>query len=176
MANIEKNDIDVMTFAGMLLFLEPHPPVTEELDSWGCSYSSEKAHMCGWFASQTTNGGGSYTRNEPNRSARATYNRLLAPGAMLWIAEVLGENSEQLRTAVQAAKEAEKKNWRARASAFREVIPFERIWELLNQPVNWLYDEQLLPLIAWDEYGYPTIPKEEAELLVFNDVLDKEEV
>ena len=108
-----------------------------------------------WFSGQDTTGSGSYTRGKPNDSAKVTYNRLLAPGAMLWIAEVMGETPERLRAACHAATEAEKVNWQNRGKGFREVIPFERIYELYQHPEGWLYDKQILPLIGRDDKGYP---------------------
>ena len=156
------NDVYVQEFAEMLSYLEPHPPLTEELDTWGCTYQSEKAHMFWWFASQETNGSESYTRSTPNSSSKITYNRLLAPGAMLWIAEVMGETPERLRAACHAAAEAEKVHWRNRAKGFREVIPFDRIYELYQHPEGWLYDKQIVTLIGRDDKGYPLPLKAEA--------------
>ena len=152
---MQTTDINVRQFAEMLRYLDPHPPMTEELHCWKKPYSSEKEHMYYWFRGQITNGSGSYGRDEPNNSARTTYNRLLAPGAMLWIAEVLGETPELLNAAVQAAKKAEEVHWRARGNGFRDVIPFDRVYELYQHPENWVYEQQLLPLIGRDESGYP---------------------
>ena len=152
---MEMNDLDTEAFATMLSYMEPHPPVTEELDRWGSRYTSEKAHMVLWFGNQNTTGSGSYTRNKPNTSARTAYNRLLAPGAMLWIAEVLGETPERLREAHHAAVEAEKVHWRNRGKGFREVIPFDRIYELCGIPEGWYIDGNILQLIKFDEDGYP---------------------
>ena len=149
------NDVSISVFAEMLCYLEPHPEQTEKLHRWKKPYTSEKAHMCLWFRSQETTGSGSYTRSAPNSSARVTYNRLLCPGAMLWIAEVLGETPERLREAAKAARESEKRNWRERGDGFREVIPFDRIYELYQQPENWKYDKRLLPYMRKGEDGYP---------------------
>lgn len=165
-----KNDIDVQEFAEMLCYLEPHPPVTNELDHWRNPYTSEKAHMVLWFGSQETKGSGSYTRNAPNSSARTTYNRLLAPGAMLWIAEALGETPERLRAAVKSAREAEKEHWRNRGAGFRAVIPFDRIYELCGHPEGWRYEKRLLPLLHRDEQGYP-YPTDEKR---YEDIVIKE--
>ena len=156
------NDIDIKQFAKMLQYLEPHPELTEELDQWGSVYSSEKAHMCLWFGGQATTGSGSYTRGKPNNSTRSAYNRLLCPGAMLWIAEVLGESPEQLKAACAAAIEAEKENVRARGKAFRDVISFDRIYELYMHPEAWIYDKLLLDYISQDNQGYPVQVKKNA--------------
>lgn len=165
---MQMNDIDVSLFAEMLCYLEPHPEMTEKLHRWKKPYTSEKAHMCIWFMSQETTGSGSYTRIAPNSSARTTYNRLLCPGGMLWIAEVLGEEPERLKAAAKSAREAEKKYWRNRGQGFRDVIPFERIYELYQHPENWLIEKQ--PLIQRDEQGYP-FPVNEDE---FMRIMDKE--
>lgn len=154
------NDVNVTEFAEMLCYLEPHPEATERLDKWGTkSYRHQKAHMIDWFVSQTTTGSGSYTRKEPNTSARVTYNRLLAPGAMLWIADALGEGPERLQAAVQSAKEAEKNYWRDRGGGFRKVIPFSRIYQLYQHPENWKYDKRLRPYFGQGEDGYPVPTK-----------------
>lgn len=164
-----KNDVDVTLFSEMLSYLEPHPELTEKLHRWKKPYSSEKAHMCLWFGSQTTKGGGSYTRNSPNSSAKTTYNRLLCPGGMLWIAEVLGEEPEKLKEAARSARKAEKVFWRNRGQGFRDVIPFERIYELYQHPEKWKYDKKLLRYMRICEDGYPIPTKNE-----FWRVLDKE--
>ena len=153
------NDVNIKEFAEMLLYLEPHPEQTEKLHRWKKPYTSEKAHMCLWFGSQETTGSGSYTRSSPNSSSRVTYNRLLCPGGMLWIAEVLGEGQERLQAAAQAARAAEKKNWRDRGNGFREIIPFDRIMQLYQHPENWIYDKRLLPYMRQGEDGYPVPSK-----------------
>lgn len=163
-------DIDVELLAESFLYLEPHPEMTKKLHRWRNPYTSEKAHMCLWFGSQKTTGGGSYTRNEPNSSARTTYNRLLCPGGMLWIAEVLGEEPGRLKAAAKSAREAEKKHWRNRGQGFRDVIPFDRIYELYQHPENWLFEKRLLQLIQRDEEGYPFTTAED-ELM---DIVEKE--
>ena len=165
------DDIDVTLFAEMLQYLEPHPPVTEELHCWRKPYQSEKAHMTGWFICQTgTNGNGAYHRDKGNSSARTTYNRLLAPGAMLWIAEVFGEERRRLEEAVNAAKEAEKIHWRKRCNGFRSVISFDRILELMDNPDGWLIDERLRPYLDRNEDGYP----EERDSKAIDKILNEE--
>ena len=164
------NDIRTIEFSEMLCHLEPHPPITSQLDRWRNPYTSEKAHMVLWFGSQETKGSGSYTRNKPNNSARTTYNRLLAPGAMLWVAEVMGEAPDRLKAAVQSAKQAEKVHWRNRGNGFRKVIPFDRIYELYQHPEGWLYEKRLLPMIERDDNGYPVPANEDT----FWAIVDKE--
>lgn len=167
---MRKDDINVLQFAEMMCYLEPHPELTTKLDRWKNPYTSEKAHMCIWFGSQETTGSGSYIRGGPNSSAEVAYNRLLCPGGMLWIAEALGETPQRLKEAVQAARKAEKKHWRARGNGFREVIPFSRIYELYQHPEGWIYEKKLLQLIERDEKGYPRPANED----VFWEILNSE--
>lgn len=65
---------------------------------------TEREHMVGWFRANETTGSGHYSRNEPNRSARLCYNRLLNAASLLWIAEAVGV--EQL-----TVKQAYEKQW-----------------------------------------------------------------
>ena len=129
-------DMDVLECAKYLSYLEPMPPVTAELDKWKSQYTSQKIHMWRWLEWQTHAYDGAYGRNKPNFSTKNTYNRLQNPGCLLWMAEVLGEDEAVLRKAVSAAIEAEKgsnKNiGKSRCAAFREVIPWKRIAELLS--------------------------------------------
>lgn len=148
------DDINVLEFAEMLSYLEPHPPLTEKFYQVTKPYPSEKAHMYFWFEGQTTTGSGSYARGEPNNSAKTTYNRLLCPGAMLWIAEALGETPEKLNEAYQAT-ETEKGHLRSQCKGFRNVIPWERICELYQHPEGWLYDKKILQFLRRSEDGYP---------------------
>ena len=154
------NDISVEDFADILCLLDPLPEVTKAFDRWGTkSYNSQKAHMVIWFQSQTGTGGGAYTRDSANYSARTCYNRLLNPGALLWIADALGMDAETIKKATEATKEAEKQNYRKRCGAFREVIPFDSICALLEKPKEWRLDPELLPYLDYDADGYAVIKK-----------------
>ena len=153
-------DIDVVVFSEFLRYLEPDLPVTRALDRWGTKgwYKSQKMHMVLWVDSQSTKGSGNYTRSKPNASAKRMYNRFLNPGGLLWMAEALGENTETLERAAKAAAEAEQSvenGTRARAAAFRKVIPFERVLELFNNPRGWRYDAAIRPYLEFDEAGWP---------------------
>ena len=158
-------DIHVEEMIDILSLLEPLPPITKALDAWGTVARDQKGHMIGWLAAQNSQGFGAYTRSKGNESARTAYNRFLNPGGLLWIAEVCGETKANLQKAVEAAKEAERINYRSRCAAFRKIIPFARIMELLRQPERWVYDKRILPLLRFDpETGQPYI-KEECERL-----------
>ena len=164
------NDISVEDFADILCLLEPVPETVEK-KVW---YKTQKQHMVVWFQEQTTTGFGKYTRDTANYSARVCYNHLLNARALLWIAYALGESSD----VIQAASEAVEKesNFRKQCSAFREVIPFERICALLDKPKSWKLDPALLPFLEYDEVGYPEIrqkpnkDKKVAEAIIYKEL------
>lgn len=145
-----KRDMHTDEMCEALSYLEPIPPIVRELDKWGSTYQTQKAHMIAWFATQSTKGSGAYSRAKPNESARAAYNRMKNPGGLLWIAAALGEDERALREAAEAASEG--------CKAFRAVIPFDRIMELAEQPKKWRIDKTLLEYIEIDpENGWPSI-------------------
>lgn len=154
------HDIHVLEFAKYLSFLEPEPPLTKELDIWGCNQPSQKIHIFDWLEQQTQVSGGAYGRTVPNVSSKYMYNHFLNPGGLIWIADVLGESEDRLRNATAAAIEAEKINYRGRCSAFRKVISWDRIMELFSDTGKWRYDEKMLPLITIDPTTNHPILKE----------------
>ncbi len=149
-------DLGVEKFACIMEYLDPMPPVTKELDQWGCRYPSQKAHMILWFDSQVTTGSGSYTRKQGNSSSKEAYNRLMNPGALLWIAEALGSDESALRRAAAAAAEEEKTNVRGRCKAFRAVISWDDLYPLIADPSGWRLDPEVKPLIGWFK-GWPYV-------------------
>lgn len=165
-ASKNRVDIHVQDMFNFMSYLQPHPPINSELDCWGSDFPSQKGHMLGWFESQPIGTGHkakafAYERQTGNESSRTAYNRFLNPGGLLWMAEVFGESENALRKAVEASVEAEKINYRSRCTAFRKVIPFERIVELLKQPAGWLYDPDIFPMLEFDkESGLPSLKKE----------------
>ncbi|NWN87575.1 MAG: hypothetical protein HLX51_03390 [Micrococcaceae bacterium] len=92
-------------------------------------YHNQKEHVLVWFASQVTRGAGAYSRNTPNANARTTYNRLLNPAMILWIAEALDEDPKIVQEAGEKALTVPP---RSRAAAARKVLPWSRIAELAN--------------------------------------------
>jgi hypothetical protein len=90
---------------------------------------NQKEHVLTWFASQVTRGGGAYSRQTPNTSARTTYNRLMNPAMILWIAEALGEDTEVVQEAGEKALAVPS---RSRAGAARKVLPWSRIVALAH--------------------------------------------
>ena len=125
-------DLDVMRFADLLNRLPAHLPISdamEQADSQktGRWWTSQREHMVGWFRAQTTTGAGAFTRAEPNRSAKITYNRLQCPEGLVWIAEALGANPDMVSEVAQAALQVPR---RSRSGFVRKNLPWELIAEL----------------------------------------------
>ncbi|SNU02223.1 hypothetical protein SAMN06298212_1292 [Ruaniaceae bacterium KH17] len=134
-AEIGEDDMGVREFARILDRLEPVLPISQGLtyalgggSPDASHYAHERDHMTQWFRSQESNGRGAYTRDTPNASAKRTYNRLLNPISVLWIAEALGEDEGVLRQA-SAAAQAES-NYRSRPATVRKYVPWSRVYEL----------------------------------------------
>lgn len=138
------NDIDVLALADLLAPMPHFPEAVRRLDRWGPGqYHSQKAHWIGWLMSQPTTGSGAYTRREPNHSGRVCYNRILNPGMLIWLATVLGVSMSRIEQATAAAIQAEAVDYRGRCNAFRAVIPFDDLLELMESPGRWRCDRRL---------------------------------
>jgi len=166
-------DMDISAFCDVFSVLEPFPEAVQKLDKWGSPYKSQKAHVLDWFATQDTTGGGAYTRQKGNRSARTCYNRLLNPGMLIWMAAVLGADEREIEQATRAAIEAEKNNYRKRCTAFREVFPFDEILRLMEAPECWQYDPAMagLYIIGGDKLPHPKRGKEKQYTRILRDEL-----
>lgn len=126
------SDMHPARFAGILATLAPRLPISDQFDTAypqrrGAWWTDQREHMVSWFNSQDTLGAGAYTRRTPNRSARTAYERLQAPGALLWIAEAIGAPSEAVRAAADAAVQVTDN--RSRCRAIRAHLPWARISE-----------------------------------------------
>lgn len=163
------DDVRVENFAAMLQFLDPFPEMTVRLDKRGTRYKSQKAHMVIWWQSQITTGAKGYTRMKGNNSSRKCYNRLLNSGALIWLADAFGEDPAVLEQAVRRMDETE--DYREKCAMFREVIPFDRLYELAHDPQLWRIDPALKPFLKYDR-GFPYVSKPyEAQ---YKQVLEKE--
>ena len=146
---IRMDDLSVSELARYLSFLDQ--------GETGKKYKSQKAHMLLWLEAQQETHGGAYGRIKANDSAKAMYNRFQNPDGLLWIAKALGEDEETLRSASESASKADKKS---RCKAFRAVIPWERVIELLENPLQWHVDARLADVVTRNEKtGYPQIAK-----------------
>ena len=169
---IPLGDLSVEKFAAILEYLDPLPETTKQLDRWGVKhYQNQKAHMILWFISQEGTGGKGYTRKQGNSSSQEAYNRLLNPGALIWIADALGEAPEALQKATEAAIAAEKINYRGRCSAFREVIPWARIDDLIHDPSGWRIDPAIRDMINRYQ-GWPSV--KESRRAEYDAIIEKE--
>lgn len=126
----QPTDFTTRDFARLLNTLPAHLPISDEYDAHlgqkvGRWWTSQREHMVGWFNGRTTHGAGAYSRETPNDSARTTYNRLLNPGSLLWIAEALGVDSRPIQRAADAA--AAESDHRRRCGQIRAVLPWSVI-------------------------------------------------
>ena len=84
--------------------------------------------MVNWFSCRLSPGRGKYSRIRPNHSTKVTYEWLVNPFSLLWIAAAPGEEKEVV---VRARQEMEGYvSWRARCGVIRRAIPWKRIYEL----------------------------------------------
>ncbi|MFF0613202.1 hypothetical protein ACFYUD_31500 [Nocardia tengchongensis] len=91
-------------------------------------WESQRDHLKGWLAD--FDGPGYYGRKNPGRDARFFYIHFKCAPGLLWLAEALGEDPVRLQEAVAHAKLAGA-NLASQCGAFRAVIPWTRIEELL---------------------------------------------
>lgn len=155
------DDVTINVFCDYLAFMDPSPPLCEKLDRWGTKYyKNQKAHVLAWFASK-----------DENASTKSTYNRLQNPGMLVWISCVFGVSPEEIEKASGAALEAERTDFRKSCKAFRDVIPFDRIFCLLSDPKKWQYDKDLLSITKEDESGMRSLlPRKDG---AFNNAIEK---
>ena len=119
-----KAGLDAM--ATIFAHLPPQPAVEEFLDSINVCWTYDQLHMVTWFSCQLSLGEGLYSRSRPNHSARVTYERLLNPYSLLWIALALEEDQDLILDANEAMKPH--KDYRDKAIAIRNRIPYSRIY------------------------------------------------
>ncbi len=93
----------------------------------------EQLHMVTWFSGQLTLGKGYYSRKKPNHSAKITYQRLLNPYSLLWIAAALGEDREAVIRAGHAIEG--QKSFMVMSNMVRKEIPRTRIYDLAQSKI-----------------------------------------
>lgn len=133
------DDLHIDEFVQVLRTLEPHLPISDAYERdrpqpRGAWWSSQKEHMTVWFADQDEPRAGNFTRKNPNESARKTYNRLSCTAAFIWLAEALGEDTELVRAAAEAARA--EPNARRRPGALRKFFPWSRIARLARDRMS----------------------------------------
>ena len=107
--------------------LTPRGPITERLFRNAGDDRGAKTVWIRWLSEYDRPG--HYRRQQPGLFARQVYMQLKSPWLMTWLSEKLGATEQELR----AAAATNRRTKAAQAGAFRGVIPWERIQELLEQ-------------------------------------------
>ena len=123
-----ENDFHNTEMAALFAHLPPQPDVAAWLQTIDISWTYDRLHMVTWFSGQLSLGSGKYSRSRPNHSAKTTYERLLNPYSLLWIAAALGENKDLIIRTAEKIKAYE--TYRAKCGVIRGAIPWKRIHEL----------------------------------------------
>lgn len=125
---VGENDLSNTEMAMIFAHLPPQPETEQWLKDLNVSWTYDQLHMVSWFSSQLSLGGGEYSRTRPNHSAKVTYERLLNPFSLLWIAAALGVEKDLV---VRTRREMEGYlSWRAKCGVVRRAIPWNRIYKL----------------------------------------------
>lgn len=129
-------DMHPIRFARILETLPARMPISDQFDTdhpqrRGAWWADQREHMVSWFGAQNTLGAGPYSRRIPNLSARAAYERLQSPGALLWVAEALGAPPGTVQTAADAA--LRESDHRSRCRVVRLHLPWSLIVGLAAQ-------------------------------------------
>ncbi len=133
-----QDDYSTAEFVRLLETLDDHTPASDRFEAvsgqknaW---WTSQKEHMITWFSVQDTLGSGHFSRRKPNRSAQVAYQRLQCPGALIWMAEALGETPETIVQTVEALyAEPNIRRW---SGMVRAHIPWKRIAALAAEKLE----------------------------------------
>ncbi|MBV7296174.1 hypothetical protein KRX51_09655 [Corynebacterium sp. TAE3-ERU12] len=149
-------DFDVQDFAVLLQLLPEDVVITASLSplvpqqgdptSW---YVTQRECLVDWFYSQTTKGSGEYSREEPNRSAKRTYNRLQSLHGVAWVAEAVGVDRDVFFRGWRAANKVE--DHRRQCGVFRTEIPWAIISRAMLEFYRDNYEAIHYQLAEWDE-------------------------
>ncbi|MBD0020501.1 hypothetical protein GII33_06450 [Gordonia pseudamarae] len=129
----EAGNLDVADLRAVILTLSVYQPVTDRYEGrdyrtvW---YSSQREHIAGWLAEYS--GPGAYNRRTGSGSSKAFYGRFKCAPGLLWLAEALGEDPAICDRAITAA-DAAGSNVASQCGAFRKIVPWSRIVELLDR-------------------------------------------
>ena len=123
-----EEDFHNTEMAAVFAHLPPQPEIAAWLQTIDISWTYDRLHMVTWFSGQLSLGSGQYSRNRPNHSARVTYERLLNPYSLLWIAAALGVEKDLVISTAEEIKAYE--TYRAKCGVIRRAIPWKRIYEL----------------------------------------------
>ncbi len=148
-------DITINEFCDIAALLAVDPGICRKYDWWSTQYyRTQKAHVLAWFASKPD-----------EASTKAVYNRLQNAGMLVWLAAVFGVPESEISSAATAAEKADLIDYRRSCRAFRDIIPFDRIYQCIENPGQWVYDAEILDLTKIEENGRRVvIPGKEKEL------------
>lgn len=125
---VGEQDFHNTVMAAVFAHLPAQPEVRNWLREIDVKWDYDQLHMVSWFSGQLSLGSGKYSRSRPNHSAKVTYERLLNPFSLLWIAAALGEDRDLV---IRTGHEMEDYlTYRAKCGVVRRAIPWKRIYEL----------------------------------------------
>ncbi len=125
---VKEQDFHNTVMAAVFAHLPAQPEIRNWLREIDVKWDYDQLHMVTWFSGQLSLGSGNYSRSRPNHSAKVTYERLLNPYSLLWIAAALGEDRDLvIRTGHEINDYV---SWRAKCGVVRRAIPWKRIYEL----------------------------------------------
>ena len=125
---VREKDFHNTELAAVFAHLPDQPETAAWLKPLDISWTYDQLHMVTWFSCQLSLGSGKYSRSRPNHSAKTTYERLLNPFSLLWIAAALGVERDLVE---KTRKEIDDYvSWRAKCGVVRRAIPWKRIYEL----------------------------------------------
>jgi len=122
------DDLHNTVLAAAFARLPDQPEVAAWLTRIPVSWTYDQLHMVTWFSGQLSLGSGKYSRSRPNHSARVTYERLLNPYSLLWIAAALGEDRQLVTDLGDAIRPLY--TYREKCELIRSRIPWKRIYRL----------------------------------------------
>lgn len=125
---VGKDDLHNVELAMLFAHLPEQPDVARYLRAIDVSWEYDQLHMVTWFSGQLSLGEGNYSRSRPNHSAKKTYERLLNPYSLLWIAAALGEEPDVVRRAAYEMRDYA--SFSAKCGVVRRAVPWKRIYEL----------------------------------------------
>lgn len=125
---VGEDDFHNTELAAVFAHLPDQPETAAWLEEIDVSWTYDQLHMVTWFSGQLSLGSGKYSRSRPNHSAKTTYERLLNPFSLLWIAAALGEDKDLVIRTGHEIKDYV--SWRSKCGVVRRAIPWKRIHEL----------------------------------------------
>ncbi|WFN94108.1 hypothetical protein [Gordonia sihwensis] len=131
---VAEGDISTVALRKLVQKLDARQPLTDEYEARTAaagrnSNGNQKAHLDGWLGEYGSPG--YYGRKSPSNSGKAFYNHFRCAPGLMWLAEGLGEDPVVLRQAI-ARVDGAFGNPSSEAAAFRAVVPWSRIVELVE--------------------------------------------